>query len=207
MVIGRNFVSLTSMKWSKLKKVLFPKKEYWDIREECGDPVYVPGVTFHDYVKPLTRTKKDPVYKQIVTTDDVCIIDKTFCTCVEDKMFHCPLPAYFCVTGITQSPAEVMIATILNQFDCVWFSEVSFYDFPSAKGYYRFDFLIPDKHLIIEYDSKMYHSSYEQKATDTRKDAWCWEHGITVKRFNEKHYYNMDAHITNLLKHHNIHKK
>lgn len=183
------------MLFTKLRHKLFPKPAKNSFLEELkelgldeGSCVYTPHLkrTFKESAVTVTIAEQSPV---------------------EDKVFYCPLPAWFCVTGIQQSPAEVMISVILNSYNVEWYSEVAFYEFPSSRGYYRFDFLIPSVQLVIEYDGAKSHSSLDQVATDQRKDSWCWEHGITVVRFNKKHYYTMASHIDTLMKKHSIYKK
>jgi len=105
------------------------------------------------------------------------------------------------------SPAEQKIIDELERYNIEWYREVSFREFKSSDhGYYRFDFYIPSKRLIIEYDGKDWHKS-DRASIDTIKEQWCKEHGITVKRFCNKHYYQMDIHIGKLMKDYRIFPK
>lgn len=118
-----------------------------------------------------------------------------------------PKLEWFC-TEVPMSPAEEIIANLLNLYRVSWAREVSFKEFRSSKyGHYRFDFYLPNHKLIIEYDSPQWHSSPDRIAVDTIKDQWCYRNGLDVRRFTNKHYYSMATHIDKLMKEHKIHKK
>lgn len=110
------------------------------------------------------------------------------------------LPDWFCVPDIKISPAEALIITELNKFRVKWYREVAFTSFPSSKwGHYRYDFMIPAKKLIIEYNGKAWHESEEKQAVDRKKVAFCKKHGITVITLDKRHYYKMPATIARLM--------
>lgn len=50
-------------------------------------------------------------------------------------------------------------------------------------GKYFIDIAIPKYRIAIETDGRAYHSSYQQKAHDRRKDQFLESHGWTVLRF------------------------
>jgi very-short-patch-repair endonuclease len=114
-------------------------------------------------------------------------------------------PQWFCVPGIAQSPAELKLAEELSRYDVEVFAEVAFHNFKSSEfGHYRYDFFLPAINLIIEYDSKQFHSDPERIAVDAVKTAYCWNNGITIKRLTNKHYYSMTTVVYDLMKSHQI---
>lgn len=155
-------------------------------------PVY-PSVTRSPY-KPATPI---PIIKKEFVSDAriQSILDTSSNT----------LPEWFCVPGIAMSAAEELIAQQLDLYDVKWYREVSFREFKSSEnGYYRYDFLIPSKKLIIEYDSKQFHNDTTRAQVDDIKTAWCWNKGITLRRITNKEYYQIHAVVANLMIHHNI---
>lgn len=133
---------------------------------------------------------------------------------IQDTGFRISVPpivsglGWFCNEGISLSPAEKIIADLLSLYKVSWYREVSFKSFQSSKyGYYRFDFFLPKLGLIIEYDSVEWHRSPERQNVDQIKDSWCNNNGLTVYRFNNKHYYSMATHIDKLMLSHKIYRK
>lgn len=109
------------------------------------------------------------------------------------------------------SSAEALIIEELEKYQIKWYREVSFNGLQfTLYSHPRFDFLLqlPDnKILIIEYDGRSAHSNNVQIATDKAKDKFCNDNGITIIRYNAKHYYNMYGHINSLMKSNGIKKK
>ena len=118
------------------------------------------------------------------------------------------IPEWFCVPGIQQSPAELLIVEELGKYDIDYYCEVAFHEFKSSdSGHYRYDFFIPSRRLIIEYDSKQYHSDPERIAVDAIKTAWCWNKGIRVHRITNKYYYAIGTAIHEIAKEHKFYKR
>lgn len=55
------------------------------------------------------------------------------------------------------------------------------------EGWYRADFFLPDKDMIVEYDG-LYHLTDEQKKIDAIKDEYYKSIGLTVIRVNKDNY-------------------
>lgn len=87
------------------------------------------------------------------------------------------------------SIAEAKIMSNLNSLGISYTREVSFKDFKTSNGgYYRFDFFIPSKNIIIEYDGKEWH---KDKESDTIKNEFCKTNNIKLIRLTSKHYYKL----------------
>jgi very-short-patch-repair endonuclease len=56
-------------------------------------------------------------------------------------------------------------------------------------GKYRIDLALPAYKIAIECDGRAYHSTFEQKARDRRKDAYLRKHGWKVLRFTGRSIY------------------
>jgi len=105
---------------------------------------------------------------------------------------------YFEKLDVKPSPAELLIMNVLDKINIIYYREVSFNGFTTDKGhYYRYDFYIPSKNLIIEYDGKAYHNN---KVNDVIKNKFCKDNKIKLVRLNSKHYYHLDSEIKRLLK-------
>lgn len=114
------------------------------------------------------------------------------------------LPVWFIdkwVAQLTISPAEQLIIDELVRYDIRWEREVSFAAMPlTDKGAnYRYDFLLVDHGIVLEYDSVMWHKDPQRLTIDGIKNQFCIDNGIEVMRYNNKHYYNMGLAIKELL--------
>ena len=100
------------------------------------------------------------------------------------------------------SPVESYIAKILKELDVEFFTEVSFQGlvFESIICFPRFDFFIPDLGLIIEYDSRKFHSKPQQIARDHIKTNFCIQHGISIIRLKTKDYKQLPEKITEIIR-------
>jgi hypothetical protein len=106
---------------------------------------------------------------------------------------------YFVTEDICPSVAEQLIIDIFKKHNIEYLREVSFEGCISEKGYYyRYDFYLPSKNLVIEYDGKAYHK--EGNTKDIEKNKFCENHQIRIVRFNNKHYYSLEKHLLKLLK-------
>jgi len=106
------------------------------------------------------------------------------------------------------SSAEVLIIEELEKYNIEWHREVSFRGLQfTTFSFPRYDFYLPSLRLVIEYDGVSSHSNELQIATDKAKDKFCNDNGITIVRYNRKHYYNMYGHINALMKGAGIKKK
>lgn len=109
---------------------------------------------------------------------------------------------YICKVGkkIIPSPAEVMIQLILKDMGIEFFSEVSFRGFGGRCQPYRFDFWIPSRNMIIEYDGAQHLTNRKVKANDLIKNNFCKYNKIRLHRLNKIHYSNLDLALKNILK-------
>ena len=106
--------------------------------------------------------------------------------------------SYFTTEGIEPSPAEQMIMDVLDKYKVHYLREVSFKGFTSPKGgYYRYDFFLPQRNLVIEYDGQKYH---RWKTNDTVKNLYCRNNGIHIVRLNNKHYFKLEYHLKKIIK-------
>ena len=104
------------------------------------------------------------------------------------------------VKDLKISPAEQLIIDELQKYDIMWEREVSFRDMILPTGYpARYDFYLYNHNLIIEYDSKLWHSTPEKLQTDKLKTTFCTNNNIRVIRYNSKHYYTISGHIAILM--------
>ncbi len=109
---------------------------------------------------------------------------------------------FICDWGIgTPSPAEQLIINELDKYVVHWEREVSFegLQLPS-KGWCRFDFYLPDHHMVIEYHGKLWHSSPERVAADKLKMKFCLDNNIKYVWYDSKDYYRMSSRISDLMK-------
>lgn len=89
-----------------------------------------------------------------------------------------------CVAGIEMSPMEKIVYNKLNAKGIVFYQEVTF---PKCKNpktgkLLRYDFYIPDKNLLIEYDGKQYHEDEETLYRDFVKTRFAKNNNITLIR-------------------------
>lgn len=167
-----------------------------------GSDSPVPMKTIAEYISDYKASKATVVPNKICVTATIITPSSSAITP------SAAVPEWFCVAGIQQSPAELKLLEELSRYRVEVFSEVAFREFKSSEnGYYRFDFFIPSKKLIIEYDSKLFHSDPIRSAVDDIKTAWCWNKGITIRRVINKEYYSMTTVVADLMKNHNVRLK
>lgn len=166
--------------------VLSDRDKMWGVTVEKGKKVMRSGITIESDIVPLEMTYRN-------------IADQT----IPFKWFECPHPDL-----PSPSPAEALIITELNKYHCKWFREVSFNHLQvNTYSHPRFDFYIPSKNLIIEYDGKMAHNTPQQKAMDKLKTRFCISKGITIIRYSTKDYYHLSDRIADLMEEYSIAKK
>lgn len=161
------------------------------------------------HVIPPTKQEVDIAMKQLrEETAKIVSTLKPVATEVIPDMPKKKNLVWFPVPDVQPSPAEELIAKELSKYRCKWVPEVAFDGFKSSKwGYYRFDFYLPAHNLVIEYDSKKYHSDPERIQVDAIKTAFCWDNGINIVRLTNKDYYVFPTVIEKLMKNHSIRKK
>lgn len=99
------------------------------------------------------------------------------------------------------SAAEQLIINELNKYHIKWEREVSFFGLQlPTKGWARFDFLLVDHMICIEYDGKLSHNSPARKEVDDIKTEFCNSNNIQLIRYSGEHYYHMELHISKLMK-------
>jgi len=106
------------------------------------------------------------------------------------------------------SAAEQLIIDELNKYHIKWEREVSFFGLQlPSKGWARFDFLLIDHMICIEYDGKLAHNTPARKEVDNIKTQFCSDNHIRLIRYNGEHYYHMEHYIGLLMKELFIRKK
>ncbi len=101
--------------------------------------------------------------------------------------------------SVVPSVAEDRIRSVLNNYNFIFYCEISFKECRSSKyGHYRFDFYLPELRLIIEYDGG-HHLLAKYKRRDKIKDNFCKINGLTIKRYNKIHWENLEVEIIRLL--------
>lgn len=104
--------------------------------------------------------------------------------------------SYFENKEIQPSPAEVLIIKVLIKHKIKFLREVSFTEFTTPTGHhYRYDFYLPDKNILIEYDGKGFHNN---NMNDKIKNQYAMKHKIKLIRYSAKHYYNLEKEICKL---------
>lgn len=93
-------------------------------------------------------------------------------------------------SDIEASNSESLIMCALDNLNIAYFREVSFEGFKTGRGgHYRYDFFIPHKNILIEYDGREYHKN---NPNDLSKTMFAKKHKIKLIRLNYKHYYIFD---------------
>jgi len=96
------------------------------------------------------------------------------------------------------SPTEDIIRNVLNGFNFEFHIEVSFKNFGHKDFPFRFDFYIPSKRLILEYDGA-HHKKRAVKINDTIKNKFCKLNNLKIVRFNKEHYANLELNIIKIV--------
>lgn len=105
------------------------------------------------------------------------------------------------VRGMQISPAEQLIITELDKYQIAWSREVSFCDMELTEngGVYRYDFLLPDHRIIIEYHGRDWHSSPSRIQADRIKELFCNRNSIELITYSGAQYYHMTYEIGELM--------
>lgn len=98
----------------------------------------------------------------------------------------------------TPSVAEERIAAFLHSLELKFEREVSFRGLKGNWGAeLRVDFYLPERNVVIEYDGKNYHKN---NVNDLAKNAFCKNFNITLLRFNNKNWQNLEMALLKALK-------
>lgn len=104
------------------------------------------------------------------------------------------------IKTVAPSAAESKIMNILNNNKIVYYREVIFENCVSKKQFpLIFDFWIPDKHLVIEYDGKHHITDVDTIINDDIKNKYCNKNGIRIVRLNKKNWFTLEKDIYNIL--------
>ena len=104
--------------------------------------------------------------------------------------------------SVIASPMEKIVKSILNKYNIKHYTEVSFKGLQTGKtnlSLLRFDFYVPSKNLLIEYDGKDYHCTPAQKKRDAMKNKYCKQHNINLQRFVAKDIPTLEEQICKLV--------
>lgn len=105
---------------------------------------------------------------------------------------------YFSGLHQSNSVAEVLIAYFLDKNNISFEREVSFKGFVTPRGGdYRYDFYLPKKNILIEYDGKEYHKN---NPNDWAKTKFAEINKIKLIRLDAKNYYSLEKDLVKLLK-------
>ena len=107
---------------------------------------------------------------------------------------------WFQNTATKPSVAEKIIIDILKAYKVNFAREISFVGLKYKSGYHaKFDFLLIDFNICIEYDGEQYHSSDNAILHDRIKNNYCKQNNITLIRYSKSHYYRLKEEIYNLV--------
>ena len=100
----------------------------------------------------------------------------------------------------TPSPAEKLIMDELVKYDLLWEREVSFHGFYNDKGYlHRYDFYLPDHHIVCEYNGREWHSLPGRAETDQLKADYLMDHNIELIVWAAQDYYHIEKRVQSLM--------
>lgn len=99
------------------------------------------------------------------------------------------------------SPAEQKIIDELVKYNIHWEREVSFRGLilPSG-GYARYDFMLVDHGIILEYHGRIWHSDPEKQKTDLIKSEFCQKYNLQLITWDSKHYHNIPESVEYLMR-------
>jgi len=110
---------------------------------------------------------------------------------------------WFCTNfgaTIVPSPAEQLIIDELVKYDIVWEREISFAGLQlETKGWARYDFWLPNHNTVIEYHSRVWHSTTQRTDVDKIKEQFCTDNHINLVTYNSQDYYHISARIKELM--------
>jgi hypothetical protein len=108
---------------------------------------------------------------------------------------------------VKQSPKEKIINKILCEYNAVFVKEAThkLLTNPNTGCNLFYDFYIPSKNVIIEYDGKDYHDSEDVLFRDEIKNNFARKHNIKLIRLN--HTHNLYEVLGNLMSELEISKK
>ena len=91
---------------------------------------------------------------------------------------------YKVINGITPSPIERKICRILKANKIKFFREVQFEQCKNQKTGMplRYDFYLPERNILIEYDGKKYHQAEDVIERDNYKTDFAISNGICIHR-------------------------
>lgn len=87
---------------------------------------------------------------------------------------------------IKMSPMELVLHKALRKKDVIFHQEVEFYGCrnPKTGKQLRYDFYIPHKKMLVEYDGKAYHTNPEVIYRDSVKDKFAKQHKLKLVRLS-----------------------
>lgn len=101
--------------------------------------------------------------------------------------------SWFTNSEVIPSVAETLIHYFLRKNNIPFEQEVSFKGFVTPNGgHYRYDFYLPKKNLLIEYDGKGFHNN---NMNDIAKTMYAKANNIRLVRLNADHYYKLEKEI------------
>lgn len=104
------------------------------------------------------------------------------------------------VKSITPSAAEIRIIKAFKSARIKHFREVCFKGCNSIKGYsLKFDFYIPHKNLLLEYDG-IQHEKKSAKENDDLKTKFAKRKGLILIRLNRKKWRSLERTVLNIIK-------
>jgi very-short-patch-repair endonuclease len=104
------------------------------------------------------------------------------------------------IKTVPPSEAESKIIDILRNKKVIYHREVVFENCVSKKRFpLLFDFWIPDRNLVIEYDGKHHLTDAEIIINDDIKNKYCLRNKIRLIRLNKKNWFTLEKDISKIL--------
>lgn len=147
---------------------------------------------------PPSSSYRNPIVKSPTPKPKTTLTPKPSVTTVVLKgadWFVCPWGSSF-----DPSPAEQLIMDELSEYNIEWKREVSFNSFrlPTG-GYARFDFYLPAFNILIEYNSREFHSTDDRIIVDDLKRQFCKDNDIRLIIWTHKDFYYLSDRISKLM--------
>ena len=103
-------------------------------------------------------------------------------------------------TTLVPSAAEQLIIDELEKYNIKWEREISFAGLLlSTGGWARYDFLLPDHNIVIEYHGRCWHTTSDRTTVDTIKEQFCIDNHINLVTYKSQDYYHIPARIKKLM--------
>ena len=105
--------------------------------------------------------------------------------------------------NIIPSYMENEIRRIINLYDIKYYTEVSFKGLKtgiSDLSLLRFDFYIPSKRILIEYDGKDFHKEEDQRKRDKIKNLFCHHKNIKLIRLSSNDIPTLELQLLRILR-------